>query len=525
MKEIGNKKKHEFTEEETQDIINKYKSGLSCNKISQDYPCSSKTIERYLRKNGVVSKDNPSNINLTDLPEDDIQWIINSYINGMSCEKIGKKYNCNEGSIKNVLKKNNISYSDAKHFKLKEFSHDEIEIIIEKYKSGISVTELEKEYNCNYKTINKLIPEDIKIRFKTFTKINYKNYRDFTIEEKEEIKDKYLQGVFQKELGVQYNCPKSTIVKILNELGINGKDNPLWDKEVKKFSIEIKENIIKLYKSGTIQDDLAKQFNCSRDYIGEILSESGYSYKDNPNYSFGQYEEMIIHTDDIINLYNEGLSITEIASKYIVGKMAINNILTNNNIEIRKMSDNYSEEELLQFLREIYDDYGFVNTELLNDQSNYPTSQTYLHRFGSFKNAMKKAELPYSTSIFMLGDEICKSGYEYRFSLMMKKFEFTYDRDYLYSNLITNYKRKHSLDYVIYYKGNKIYLEIFGMSGSNFNDGKYDKIKYYKLDLCKTNEIKLLSLYPDDFKLDNDEFEKSIIDKFEEYINKIKEVK
>ena len=87
MKEIGNKKKHEFTEEETQDIINKYKSGSSCNKISQDYPCSSKTIERYLRKNGVVSKDNPSNINLTDLPEDDIQWIINSYINGMSCEK------------------------------------------------------------------------------------------------------------------------------------------------------------------------------------------------------------------------------------------------------------------------------------------------------------------------------------------------------------------------------------------------------------------------------------------------------
>jgi len=521
MKTIGNKKKYEFTEEETRDVINKYKSGLSCNKISQDYTCSSKTIERHLRKNGIGNKDNPSNINLTDLPQEDVKWIIDNYLDGMGCEKIGEKYNCNEGSIKNLLKRNNISYSDAKHYKLKTFSQEEIETIINKYKSGVPLIELEKEYNCNYQTINKLIPKDIKIQFKTYKnnyKIGYKRYRDFSLEEKIEIKEKYLQGIFQKELGIQYNCSKETVSNILKEMNVKGKDNPLWDKETKQFTIETKETIIDLYKGGIIQDDLAKQFNCSRDYIGEILSDGGCSFKDNPNYSFGQYEEMLIYTDEIIDLYNKGFSITEIKDKYSVGSMAINNILTNNNIEIRKMSDNYTEEELLQFLKEIYDDYGFVNTELLNDQSNFPTSQTYLHRFGSFKNAMEKANLPYTATIFMLGDEICKSGYEYRFSLMLQKFNFTYDRDCLYSSLIPNYDRKHSLDYVIYYKEYKIYLEIFGMSGSKFNDGKYDKIKSYKLGLCDQYTIKLLSLCPNNFKLNNDKFEKSVIDMFEEYI-------
>jgi hypothetical protein len=201
--------------------------------------------------------------------------------------------------------------------------------------------------------------------------------------------------------------------------------------------------------------------------------------------------------------------------------MSISNILTRNNIEIRKMSDNYTDDELLQFLKEIYDDYRFVNTELLNAQSNFPTSITYLHRFGSFKNAMEMANLPYSSTIFMLGNEICKSGYEYRFSLMLQKFNFTYERDCLYSSLIPNYNRKYSLDYVIYYKGCKIYLEIFGMSGSKFNGGKYDKIKDYKLGLCDQYTIKLLSLYPEDFKLNNKEFEQNVINKFEEYIKDV----
>ena len=202
-----NKKKIDFSDDDILDIINKYKSGLSGEKISKEYLCSEITIRRLLRKNNITAKDNPNNIFLKDLSETDKEYIINSYLNGISAEEIGKKYNCNEGAISNFLKQNNITYKDAKHYHYKDFNELQIIDIIDKYKSGVSIVDLTKEYNCNQKTINNLIPHDIKAQFKTYrnNKNKYRKYIEITSNEKEEIKDKYLSGIFQKELGNQYN--------------------------------------------------------------------------------------------------------------------------------------------------------------------------------------------------------------------------------------------------------------------------------------------------------------------------------
>jgi len=516
-----NKKKIDFSDDDILDIINKYKSGLSGEKISKEYLCSEITIRRLLRKNNITAKDNPNNIFLKDLSETDKEYIINSYLNGISAEEIGKKYNCNEGAISNFLKQNNITYKDAKHYHYKDFNEIQINDIIDKYKNGISIVDLTKEYNCNYKTINNLIPSDIKIQFKIYrsNKNKYRKYKDITFNEKEEIKEKYLSGIFRKELGSQYNLSIESIREVLKEFNLSGKDNPNWDKEKKKFDNNKKEEIVYLYKNGHIQEELASMFECSRDYIKEILYEYNCSYKDNTNYNYGISEKLENEIDDIFALYDNGISISKLSENYKVGQKVITNILKDKNIYIRQPNEyyNYTDEQMLDFLKEIYDEYGFVNTVLLNSLKGYPTSCTYTNRFTTFKNAMEKANLPYSFSIFMLDDEICRSGFEYRLSIVLRKYNIQYDRDCLYKNIILDYNRNHSIDYKIYNKNKIFYIEVFGMSGSTFSNRKYDETKEMKINLCKEYNIPLIKLYPEDFKLNNEKFEESILDK----INKI----
>ena len=522
MGEKLSKKKIVFSEEDKTDIINKYKSGLSGEKISKEYLCSEITIRRLLRRNNITAKDNPNNIFIKDLPEEDRKFIINSYLNGVSAEEIGKKYNCNEGAISNFLKKNNIKYKDAKHYHRKDFNEFQINDIIDKYKIGVSIVDLTKEYNCNQKTINNLIPPDIKAQFKIYrnNKNKYRKYIEITSNEKEEIKDKYLSGIFQKELGNQYNLSIESIKCVLREFNLSGKDNPNWDKEKKKFKIEMKKEIVDLYKNGHIQDELANIFDCSRDYIREILYEYDCSYKDNTNYYHNISETLENEIDNIINLYDEGISASKLAEKYKVGQKVIANILKDKDIYIRKPSEyyNYTDEEMLNFLKEIYDEYGYVNTVLLNTLEGYPTSCTYKNRFGLFKNAMEKADLPYITSIIMLDDEICKSGFEYRLSIVLRKYNIKYDRDYLYKNIIPNYNKNHSIDYKINYDNDIFYIEVFGMSGSTYTNRKYDETKEMKIKLCKENNIPMIYLYPKDFKLVNKKFEEHILSKIKNII-------
>lgn len=514
---IGNKKKYNFTEDETEDIINKYKSGLSCNTIAKDYPCSSKTIERFLRKQGISAKDNPNNIFINDLPQKEKEYIIDSYLNGVSACKLGEQYHCNEGTIRHFLKINNITYKDAKHCHLKEFNEETIADIINKYISGVSIKDLTIEYDCNFQTINKLIPQDIKLKYKSNKsyKSLYRTKHEITQLEKEEIISKYQDGVFQKELAYTYNCSIRTIASILKEFNLSGKDNPKWGKDIKQFDKDTKETIVQVYKSGVIQEDLAKQYNCSRDYIRTILYENNCSYEDNPNYNFNISKTL--DASEIINLYNQGYSINELSQKYNVSSSVISNILIDNDITIKQNFVIYTDEEMLRFLIDIFNSYGYVDTELLNSFEEYPTSATYNSRFGSFANAMLKAKLPYSTSIKMLDNEVCKSGFEYRLSLVLRKYNIVYERDYLYKNLIPNYNKKHSMDYKIFYKDKIIYSEIFGMCGSTLSNNKYDKTKKIKLQLCNKYNIKLLELYPVDFKYNNEQFERRMLGLFDKY--------
>ncbi len=59
ISEVKQQQKH-LSETETQEVIAKYQSGISANKLAQEYHCHKTTIRSTLRKNGIAISKQPA---------------------------------------------------------------------------------------------------------------------------------------------------------------------------------------------------------------------------------------------------------------------------------------------------------------------------------------------------------------------------------------------------------------------------------------------------------------------------------
>lgn len=180
-----------------------------------------------------------------------------------------------------------------------------------------------------------------------------------------------------------------------------------------------------------------------------------------------------------------------------------------------------SDEELLKELVDFSKKLGITPTQNdLDDCDDVPSSSIYCTRFGTFVNAVTKAGLtPRSnkTPLITPKGNYALSGYEYKFLLMLEKYNLKFEKEVLYKNYIKDHEYNHRFDFVLDYEGENIFIEIFGM----MNREDYAEKTDYKINLCKENNLKLISIFPKDISQRNiDDVYKYII----EEINKYKEV-
>lgn len=94
--------KSKFTNEQTDEFVKLYNSGLSCTKIAKLYNTTTATISSALKRKNidVVNKQNELHFNIND--------IIKDYNNGNSLAVLAKKYNTTTGCLSKHLKNQNI---------------------------------------------------------------------------------------------------------------------------------------------------------------------------------------------------------------------------------------------------------------------------------------------------------------------------------------------------------------------------------------------------------------------------------
>ena len=178
-----------------------------------------------------------------------------------------------------------------------------------------------------------------------------------------------------------------------------------------------------------------------------------------------------------------------------------------------------SKQEMLDRIMRLYEELECQPTQRDIYYCDYtPSTSKYSRVFGSVSNALYILGFkPNNKVLISPKGNKALSGYEYRFLLMLEKYNIEFDKEVYYRDYIKNFNRQYRFDFKIKLNNEDYFIEIFGIDKNE----KYDKRKTEKKQLCKENNIKLIDLYGHDLLKTTDEIYEMLIDK----INKIDELK
>lgn len=175
----------------------------------------------------------------------------------------------------------------------------------------------------------------------------------------------------------------------------------------------------------------------------------------------------------------------------------------------------FNKQDMLDGLIKLSGDLGCQPTQKDIYYCNYiPSISQYTKEFGSISNALYIAGFKPNNKILITpkGNKAL-SGYEYRFLLMLEKYNIKFKKEEYYKKYINGLDYEYRFDFTIYINDKRYFIEIFGIEGND----KYDKKTEEKKQLCKDNKLNLISLYSKDVLKTTDEIYKMLIDK----INKL----
>jgi len=145
-----------------------------------------------------------------------------------------------------------------------------------------------------------------------------------------QIIKQYEDGLNAKQIGSNFNCHETTILRYLRQNNIIPRE-PGWH----YIPLEEYSKIGGLYNSGYNTVSLSKKYNCSIPTITMILRKQGINIRSRGLWDKGIFNDAKI-TDKIIKDYKNNKCIQHIAIDYNISAQVLTNFLIKNNIHIRK---------------------------------------------------------------------------------------------------------------------------------------------------------------------------------------------
>ena len=251
------------------EIIERYKNGETLSDLEDDYECSRTVLSKFLRNSGYE-------IRLPTIPQiitnpEERKEVLERYKSGESISSIAKDYGCTRDPIKSLLKSFGYKIRSPKEQKdldlRKRYPIWGNSIKIKnRYEQGESITSLARSYNCPSKVIRDLLESlSCKLRTKKEQASHSVKKRHPVWDHTDEVIRQYKNGETTRELSIAYNCCDELIKRILKPAGFNlrnSKRSPAW-----KLANEIREK----YKKGYRLKELTKLYNCGQSTIERIL--------------------------------------------------------------------------------------------------------------------------------------------------------------------------------------------------------------------------------------------------------------
>lgn len=196
--------------------------------------------------------------------DDQYEEIESLYLSGFSSNKIATLYEVDKATIVKILKMQGVKLRESKKISI---NHQEFLELVEDYKSGYSLKELAKRYDCSGLALKEyLIKKGIDLREK------YSIMEDLELQDLI-IKDYLDEKISQKDILQKYHTSFSTLKRILSLHGINtGK---------KHFKLTEKECLeaIGLFNQGHKVKDIARHFEVDKCTIYSLFKRYHVNYR------------------------------------------------------------------------------------------------------------------------------------------------------------------------------------------------------------------------------------------------------
>ena len=204
-----------YTETEIIKMISMYNSGMSLSKIREFLKMDKNNIKKILIQNNVWIEGRDSTKKVSDYTNDEINNIISLYLSGMSSTLISDRLNIVREVIKKILIQNNVWVENRDNTK-KVFTENEILKMKEMYlNENYSAQKIGNYFNISKEPIKRIL-KDLGILRKGCSngiKINLSQ------EQKEKIRELYLNEYKgTKEIGEELNLTASFINKYLTTI-------------------------------------------------------------------------------------------------------------------------------------------------------------------------------------------------------------------------------------------------------------------------------------------------------------------
>lgn len=295
-----------FDDLETKEIIKKYNSGISLEKLEAEYNSTTPTISKLLKVNNITvrTRGRYTSVNLNDKQ---IEELIQKYNSGMSCRKLGYEYGCSSTTIHRCLRDNNIA-TRPKGFQKgdnlvgiggnnkvdtnKKMNYTDV--MIKDYVAGISVRDIAIKYGHDVKTVTRWFKErEVKI---------VGTRRLFDDSQIKCIIEKYNSGISSYKLGMEYGCKDTTITRLLRKNNVTLRT--INDKKPKEVIMTNSSNTkVRKPKSpgGIVYDytenkmsisELSKKYKLTEERTVQVLETCGVVVQSVENIPLKSYKDV-----------------------------------------------------------------------------------------------------------------------------------------------------------------------------------------------------------------------------------------
>ena len=186
------------------------------------------------------------------------------------------------------------------------------------YADGYTQTEIARQFGCGEPTVRQSLRQfGVKIRPRG-------GGRELTPKDHRRMAKMYNDGMTQQDIIKEFQCSKKTVINILRKQGVELRPTGC------RFTPKQCRAIATLYKKGVSQDIIAKQFGTDEKTIARTLRRSGIAIRSDGKRHFTSEDHR-----EMVRLYRNGFTQAEIGGMFSCSSTAIFYIMRKLGIKAR----------------------------------------------------------------------------------------------------------------------------------------------------------------------------------------------